>query len=361
MKTFVLPDLGEGLQEAEIIAWHVGEGDHVVADQPLVSVETEKAVVEIPSPGSGRVARLRAKPGDRIKVGAPLLDFENGRPIDIGTVVGTLPGVSPSAQPAAETRVKAAPAVRSRARALGLDLAAVTPSGPDATVTMTDLERAVSAGTRPATMAEPVRGLRRSMANAMARAGAEIVPANVTDEADLHAWSDREPVTARLVRAVVAGCRASPRLNAWFDIKAMTLTSHDRVDLGLAVDTADGLLVPVLRAVETRDAEDLRRMIATAVEAARGRTLPLSEMRGATITLSNFGTVGGRHASLVVLPPQVAILGAGRIDQRVRAVAGQPEIRPILPLSLTFDHRAVNGAEAVRFLGAVIADLQRAD
>jgi 2-oxoisovalerate dehydrogenase E2 component (dihydrolipoyl transacylase) len=162
----------------------------------------------------------------------------------------------------------------------------------------------------------------------------------------------------RLVRAIVAACRAEPALNAWYDGKAMARRLHQKVDLAIAMDTGDGLFAPVLRNVQARDAADLRRGLEAMKRDVLARTVPLEELRGATITLSNFGTLGGRHAALVVVPPQLAIVGAGRIALRVVALAGQPAMRRLLPLSLTFDHRAVTGGEAARFLSAMVADLQ---
>jgi 2-oxoisovalerate dehydrogenase E2 component (dihydrolipoyl transacylase) len=368
MAVFVLPDLGEGLQEAELVQWHVSEGDNVVADQPLVSVETEKAVVEVPSPYSGRIARLYAKPGERIRVGAPLVEFDEGPRADTGTVVGELAAAAPpaaapprGAEPvAAKPAVRAAPAVRALAQRLGVDLAALTPSGPNGTVTSADVERAARAALAQAP-AELLSGVRRAMALNMARAHAEIVPATVVDEADIEAWPPKTDVTIRLVRAIVAGVAASPGLNAWYDGRNMERRILPQIDLGIAVDTEEGLFVPVLRNVGARDAADLRRGLERMKADVRARTVPVAELRGQTITLSNFGMFAGRFAALVIVPPQVAILGAGRI--RAAPVVADGRIVPhrLLPLSLTFDHRAVTGGEAARFLKAAIADLERAE
>ncbi len=362
MTTFRLPDLGEGLQEAEVVAWHVGVGDHVVADQPLVSVETEKAVVEIPSPQAGRIAELFAEVGDIVPIGAPLVSFAEQAAVDSGTVVGAIPGEAPTAAEAkarpGEAGVKAAPAVRKLAQARGVDLARVSASGPGGTITKADIERA-AAGARGMGPVEPLRGVRRAMARHMARAHAEVVRTTVTDEADLGAWRSQGDVTMRLIRAIVAGCRAEPSLNAWYFGDREERQVHERVDLGIAMDTDDGLFVPVLRDVGTRDAADLRRGLEAMKKDVERRSVPLEELRGQTITLSNFGMYGGRHAALVVLPPQVAILGAGRREERVVPVSGEPAVHSVLPLSLTFDHRAVTGGEASRFLTAVIADLQQ--
>ena len=364
MTVFTLPDLGEGLQEAELVAWHVAEGDNVVADQPLVSVETEKAVVEVPSPQSGKIARLCAQPGERIKVGAALVEFDEGPQIDTGTVVGDLSAPEPSPPRAAGARstgvaaVKATPAVRALAQRLGVDLNVVAASGPGGAVTSADVERAARALTDSGP-AERLSGVRRAMAVNMGRSHAEIAPATVYDEADVEAWVPGTDTTIRLVRAVVAGCTAVPELNAWYDGRTMERRLLKQIDLGLAVDTGDGLFVPLLRNIGGRDPADLRRGIEAMKKDVRARTVPVAELRGQTITLSNFGMFGGRFAALVIVPPQVAILGAGRISPRPAAVEGELVAHRLLPLSLTFDHRAVTGGEAARFLRAAIEELER--
>lgn len=358
MSTFSLPDLGEGLQEAEIVSWHVTAGDHVVADQPLVSVETEKAVVEIPSPQAGYVAHLLAQPGERVKVGAPLIAFEEGPHAQAGTVVGELaaePARSRVNEPrVAASGVRAAPAVRARALALGVELAQVKPTGPSGTITSADVEAAAAAA-GPGPAIAPLRGTRRTMALNMARAWREVAHATLHDEADVGGWAGQIDVTARLVRAIVAGCAAEPLLNASFDAASSSLRANAGIDVGLAIDGSDGLLVPVLRNVRSSSPGDLRKQINAAKVGVRERSLAPADLRGATITLSNFGTIAGQHAALIVMPPQVAILGAGRIIEQP-AAAGAPHRR--LPLSLTFDHRAITGGEAARFLRAVIADLE---
>jgi pyruvate dehydrogenase E2 component (dihydrolipoamide acetyltransferase) len=352
MNSFRLPDLGEGLQEAEIVAWHVGEGDHVAADQPLVSVETEKAVVEIPSPRSGHVGKLRARVGERVKVGAPLLDFEEGAHAEAGTVVGALPP-----ETSVHKAVRASPAVRARARERNVDLASVTPTGPNGAITLADIE-AAAAKAGAATIGA-LRGARRTMAVNMARAWREVAHASLQDEADVDAWPPAEDVTCRLVRAIAAGAAAEPELNASFDPAIPALRPNPRIDLGLAVDSPDGLFVPVVRDVAAMPAADLRRRIEAIKRGIADRSLPPADLRGATITLSNFGSIAGLYAALIVTPPQVAILGAGRISERAVSMGNGPAFHRMLPLSLTFDHRAVSGGVAARFLRAAIADLER--
>ncbi|MDJ0934153.1 MAG: dihydrolipoamide acetyltransferase family protein [Kiloniellales bacterium] len=360
MSTFRLPDLGEGLQEAEIVTWHVGVGDRVVADQPLVSVETEKAVVEIPSPQSGRIAKLHQAVGDIVPIGGALVDFGEATAAETGTVVGEIPTAVTAVPSERETEVegfKAAPAVRALARRLGIDLATVTPSGPGGAVTSKDVERAAAEAEGAAPL-EPLRGVRRAMARNMERSHAEVVPATVTEEADTGAWPAGEDTTMRLVRAIAAGCAAEPALNAWYFGRDQGRRLHAKINLGIAMDTEDGLFVPVLRDVGGRSVEDLRQGLEAMKHDVAARSVPLEELRGQTVTLSNFGMFGGRHAALVVLPPQVAILGAGQVHEAVVPVAGEPAVRRILPLSLTFDHRAVMGGEAARFLAAVKVDLE---
>ncbi len=365
MRTFNLPDLGEGLQEAEIVSWHVSVGDHVVTDQPLVSVETDKAVVEVPAPQSGRIARLAGEPGDRVKVGEPLVEFEAGAHADPGAVVGEIEAVR--APPAAEAqtvttgraRIKATPAVRAKARTLGVDLSLVQATGPGGAVTTEDVERAAKT-LAEAGPSEPLRGVRRTMAEKMTLAHAQVVPATVSDEADVDAWGQDTSVMLRLIHAVAAGCAASPVVNAWYDGEEISLRLHQKIDLGIAVNTDDGLFVPVLRDIAGRNDDNLLEGLERLKADVRARTVPPEELRGQTITLSNFGTIVGRYSEMVVVPPQVAILGAGRIVPRVVAVKGRPAVRRMLPLSVTFDHRAVTGGEAGAFLAAAIADLEKA-
>jgi pyruvate dehydrogenase E2 component (dihydrolipoamide acetyltransferase) len=180
------------------------------------------------------------------------------------------------------------------------------------------------------------------------------------DDADIHAWGPDENVMLRLIRAIVAGCKAEPSLNAWYDSQRIGRYVVKKVDLGIAVDTPDGLLVPVLRDVGERSMEDVSKGLTDLVRDARSRKVPPEELRGHTITLSNYGTIAGRYASPVVVPPTVAIVGSGRMRDQVVAADGVPAVHRVIPLSLTFDHRAVSGGEAGRFLAAMMADLLKA-
>jgi 2-oxoisovalerate dehydrogenase E2 component (dihydrolipoyl transacylase) len=366
MKIFKLPDLGEGLQEAEIIEWHVKEGDRVAVDQPLLSLETAKAIVEIPAPYSGRIAQLFSRPGQIVRLGAPLAGFDAAEQDgDAGTVVGAVQvghqvmQEAPAAVGHGTAAIKATPAVRALARQLNVELTMVTPTGADGVVTASDVQRVAKllAELGPP---EILRGVRRAMAQNMALAQNEVAAATVIDDADIHAWLPNTDITIRLVRALVAGCRAEPGLNAWYESHTMGRRVLQKIDVGIAVDLPDGLLVPVLRDVARRDAADLRRGLDRMRADASERKIPPEELRGNTITLSNFGMIGGKYAAPIVVPPTVAILGAGRIHEQVLAENGTPVVRRVLPLSLTFDHRVVTGGEAARFLAAVIADLSLA-
>jgi pyruvate dehydrogenase E2 component (dihydrolipoamide acetyltransferase) len=347
MRVFNLPDLGEGLQEAEIVEWHVKPGDAIESDQPMVSVETDKAIVEVPAPFDGKVEKLFGEPGAKIHVGAPLIGFE-GAVVDTGTVVGDL---------ATKPTTKATPAVRALARSLNVDLASVEPTGPGGTATTEDVKRAAR-GAAPAAQTTQ-KGMRATMARNMAAAHQEVAAVTVFDDADIEHWPKETSALARLARAIVAAAKAEPGLNAWYDARSDARTIREEVDLGVAVDLPDGLLVPVLRNVHKLDANQLADDLKTLVEKARSRSLSPEALRGATITLSNFGAIGGRYASPIVVPPQVAILGAGRIERRpVVAKDGTIAAHRVLPLSLTFDHRAATGGEAARFLNALKADLE---
>ena len=367
MNLFKLPDLGEGLTEAEIVEWHVEVGARVEAHAPLVSVETAKAVVEIPAPRPGRIARRFGEVGDIVQTGAPLVEFGDGAPVtpvessDPGSVVGEVKaGGERIREPArtlgAGSARRATPAVRALARRLDVDLSLVSPSGPGGSITASDVQRV---GKRLAELGPPeiLHGVRRAMAVNMSQAHAEVVPATVVDDADVDAWPAGTDVTIRLLRAVAAGCRAQPALNAWFDGHSMGRRILPRIDVAIAVDTPEGLFVPVLRDVGGRNDEELRQGLERLKADVAARTVPPAEMRGYSIILSNFGMIAGRYAAPVLLPPTVAILGAGRVAPRVVAVDGRPVVHRMLPLSLTFDHRAVTGGEAGRFLAAAIADL----
>lgn len=423
---FLLPDLGEGLPDAEIVEWHVAIGQKVRLDEPLVSMETAKAVVDVPAPCSGTLLRVAGKPGDVIATGAWLAEFEIDPSLpqratghdtghghggghapapatpspappreDAGTVVGAMQASGEVRREAAVAigGVKAVPAVRALAKKLGIDLARVAPSGADGVVTLADVKRAAERGEarladapapataratpeapaaamppeRAAPPAEagfdtdaPIRGVRRNMVRSMAAAHAEVVPTTLMDDADLHAWAPGEDITVRLVRALVVASAAEPAMNAWLNAKEGTLRRHSRVDVGIAIDHPDGLFVATLRGAERMDAAAMRAGISRLRDGLKDRSLPPEALSGYTIMLSNFGKFAGKYATPVVVPPCVCIVAAGRLYHGVVPVLGGIETHRLMPLSLTFDHRAATGGEAARFLKAMIDDLQRA-
>lgn len=463
-KTFHLPDLGEGLPDATIVEWLVKEGGSVKLDAPLVSMETAKAVVEVPSPFTGKLLKQHGAAGDVIVTGAPLAEFEldpkakqraenaagghhhapaesakgagapapeNGDKViasdeggeikqggnadreDEGTVVGAVSSSNEvrTEQAGSVGGVKAVPAVRAMARKLKVDLARVQATGTGGVVTMQDVKNAAASGnaslpspvgrgaggegsarvvpspgatrhplpagegtrstlsqsgkpmrTTPPTVAatgqpEQLKGVRRNMARVMAQAHAEVVQTTIVDDADLHQWLGKQDITSRTIRAIVAACKTEPALNAWFDGQNLTLTKHPHVDLGIAVDTPDGLFVPALRNADMLDARGLREGINRLRAQVEDRSIPASELTGYTISLSNFGMFAGRYGTVVVVPPCVAIVGVGKLSHDVVAVIGGIEVHRRLPISLTFDHRACTGGEAARFLKAILDDL----
>ncbi|MBB3061568.1 dihydrolipoamide acetyltransferase family protein [Microbulbifer rhizosphaerae] len=386
MKIFKLPDLGEGLQDAVIREWHVAEGETVAVNQGLVTVETAKALVDVPSPWSGTVEKLYAAKDDTIDVGQPLVGFveekaeqstsvgaavgrdqppSEEKPSDAGTVVGRIQqsGQTLGEETAPRTPVHrtATPAVRALARRLGVDLSQHQPQGERFTA---DEVRELAErkpkqekekkrpGKAPAKEASPAR---RAMALAMSRARDQVAPMTLCDQVDISPWWGEQSATLRLIRAVQEASAAEPNLNALYENDS--LSPSETVNIGLAVDSPRGLYVPVLRDVAARSDEELLEQIEDYKEQARETGIAREDLQGATILLSNFGGMAGRYATPVVLPPTVAILGAGRVFQGVVAVDDKPAVRSLLPLSVSADHRAVTGGELARFLKALMRAL----
>ena len=397
MTTFNLPDLGEGLPEAEIVAWHVKEGDVVDVDQPMLSVETAKAVVEVPSPYKGKITKLHAKAGETVETGKPLVEFEGATgaaqapaakqpqadsapAAGQGMVVGHMASIEGEfvdraiagggQRRAQGGRVRAAPAVRMLAKRLNVALQQCRATGRHGLVSVDDVLAVANLGSARArqqspsvpglTDADKLRGTRKAMSNSMSLSRDEVAMCTIFDDADIEAWPKGEDITARLIRAIVAGAKAQPGLNALFDPAGPSRKLVDEVHLAIAVDTGEGLIVPVLRDVGAKSPGQLREALNDLKERTRNRSVSPDEMRDYTFTLSNFGTMAGRYATPLVVPPTVAILGSGKLQRDVVAGATAPEIHTRIPLSLTFDHRCITGGEACRFLAAVIADLAKA-
>ena len=368
MTIFNLPDLGEGLPDAEIHEWFVKEGDIVIADQPLVSMETAKAVVDVPCPQSGTIEKLFGKPGDVIKTGDPLVAFitEASTRVDKGTVVGNLEESTEISDDhfvigsgsTDKQRAKATPAVRLLAKKLNIELNTLTGTGDLGLITREDVQKAADKKAQPPAGFEPLRGVRRAMLNSMVQSHKEVVPVSIFDEANINSWKKQEDITVRLIRAIQFACKIEPALNAWFDSEHSARKCVEAVHLGLAMDNDEGLFVPVIHDVAQHTDDGLRQIINDYKLAVRDRKVPADNLKGATITLSNFGKFAGRFASPIIVPPMVAILAVGRLYSGVVNDAnGEIAVHRLLPLSLSFDHRAVTGGEATRFLGAVMESL----
>lgn len=367
MSRFNLPDLGEGLPDAEIHEWFVKEGDAIELDAPLVSMETAKAVVDVPSPQQGIIKRLFGKPGDVIKTGEPLVEFEASdiTRVDKGTVVGHLEENTEISEdqfivgsPQAKTSIKATPSTRLLAKKLNVDLNQLTGSGEHGLITREDVQLAFDAQSAIPEGFEPLRGVRRAMLNNMVLSHHDVVPVSIFDEADVHAWAPQTDITVRLIRAIESACQKEPALNAWFDTKHGARRCLETLHLGLAMDNEEGLFVPVIHNASHQSDEALRAIIERYKQAVRDRCIQADQLKGATFILSNFGKFSGRFASPIIVPPMVAILAVGRLYDGVVSAQGRVAVHPLLPLSLSFDHRAVTGGEATRFLGAIIEALQ---
>jgi len=416
---FALPDVGEGLEEGEIVSWLVAPGDTVARDQPLVEVQTDKALVELPSPVAGQVLALGFAAGDIVKVGQVLVVLEAA-----GTSPATPPGPPAATPPGAPStpaasapggpgpsgggRPKAAPAVRKLALDRGVDLATVAGTGPGGRILASDVEAAAAAAARtgvphramtavrnagsgiPPGPSEtgvpdramtavrnagsagalgwmepgrhPLRGIRRVTAEAMARSWSEIPHLTVLDEIDatgllsarrrLADAGIETTIGALLVAAVARGLRRYPVLNASLQIAAHgggEIVVHPDRNVGLAVATADGLVVPVIRHADRRSLADLGAEVLRLSAAARNRTVDVAELRGGTFTISNWGTIGGRYATPLIRPPEVGIMGFGAIRPRPLVVDGGVQARSTLPWALSVDHRLIDGDVATAF------------
>lgn len=359
---FKLPDLGEGLQEAEVLEWHIRAGESVSCDQILVSVETAKAIVDIPAPKTGVVDKLIVQVGEMAHIGEPLLCYREDKSnsdikaSDNATVVGELPNVASSAASGDDFIIGAATHSDSQAT-----------TGPKSSSRPSSLDMSYS---------ERLTGPRRTMAKAMSNSQANIAAATLMDDADIHDWPQGTDTSARLCRAIAYACQQEPLLNAHFDGQTLSRQLHSSINLGIAVDSSDGLFVPVIESLEQLDLDQIRVQLNALKDAVNNRTIRPKHMQGATIALSNFGLIaqqaaqkntsathkvankGGRYGSPIVVAPQVAIIGAGRISHEPAVVEQKLTIRRLLPLSLSFDHRCVTGAEAARFLAALISDLE---
>ena len=420
-REFKLPDLGEGIHEGEIVEIFVRPGDAVKEGDPLLEVETDKAVTAIPSPFTGQVGDVRVQPGDVVTVGDVLVVFDGAaeaapvsgptaaEPHDEAATPATATTEAPNDKPGLRTRppVPAAPSTRRLARERGVDLNVVTPTGPEGLVTAEDVQRHAEQGphapgpesdadhtTAPAlapvaspdlpdfsrwgpVTAEPLRSVRRATARRMALAWSQIPHVANQDEADvtrLEAWRQRHAATiaaqgGRLTmtvlaaKAAVAALKRFPRFNASLDMAGAQIIYKHYHHVGVAVDSKRGLIVPTLKNVDHRSIRELARDFSALVKRAREGQTTREELQGGTFTITNAGAVGGGHFAPIINYPQVAILGLGRacLKPVVRSdAAGETQVVPrlMMPLVLSFDHRIADGADAIRFMQAIIAMLE---
>ena len=412
-RVFNLPDLGEGLEDAEIVEWKVSEGDMVELNQPLIEVNTAKALVEIPSPVAGVITTLHGAAGDVVEVGKPLVTFEveSGTPpsaeteaaasagqeatggdgqskreavlvgygVDEGTQAAKRrprlkpPGprrapaaateAVPAPKEAASKEVRATPPVRRLARERGVDLATVAGSGPEGRITREDVLSAAGGGeaqtpTREGEERVPVRGVRRMIAEKMARSWREIphvTTFHTVDATEIEAMRKRltEEATgakvsalAIVARALVDVCQRHPELNSSWDDSENEIVLKRDYHVGIATDSERGLLVPVVHDAGAKGIRQIASEIAELVEAARAGKATLEQLTGGTITITNVGTFGSTTGTPIINIPEAAILALGRIEQRAVVLDGRIEARPQVTLGLSFDHRVLDGADA---------------
>ncbi|MFT4954932.1 MAG: 2-oxoisovalerate dehydrogenase E2 component (dihydrolipoyl transacylase) [Brevundimonas sp.] len=401
-RVFKLPDVGEGTAEAELVSWHVKVGDAVEEDQILAEVMTDKATVEITSPVAGTVAILHGEPGQALAVGGPLVSFagEGGSAV-APAAKESAPAPSAAAKPAAastpnptlppsrgkgsETRQPqtpgvrplASPAVRQRARDMGVELQFVPGSGPGGRIEHSDLDAFLSGGSAPAapsggtlyaaaegTTETRIIGLRRKIAEKMADSVRRIPHITYVEEIDVTALealrahmnatrTKDQPklnVLPFIARAIVVALRDQPTINSHYDDEAGVLTQHNAVHLGIAAQTPNGLMVPVVRHAEARDPWDTAGEIARVAGAAKDGSAKRDELSGSTITITSLGTLGGVVHTPIINHPEVAIVGPNKIAERVVVIDGQMVVRKMMNLSSSFDHRIVDGHDAAVFV-----------
>jgi len=397
-KDFLFPDVGEGITEGEIVRWLVKEGDQVEVDQTLAEIETDKAVVEMPSPYAGTVLKVHFKEKDLIKVGQPLVTIgEKGEAFAAAApAAAPAPGARPApaapAAPAAPSpartggEVLATPKVRALAKELGLDIGAVPGTGPDGRVTEDDVRafRPAPAEKKPAIKIKakydlygtleriPLRGVRRATAKKMRESLDHAAHVTHCDEADagpIEALRQKmkpevEAAGAKLtylpfiVKALIEALKLHPTLNATLDEEENEIVVKKYYNIGIAVDIPDGLIVPVVKAADQKSVAGLAAEIQALAQAAKDRTLDLADLKGGTFSITNVGVIGGDFATPIINYPEVAILATMKIADRARVAGGAVVVRKTLPLCLAFDHRVVDGAEAARFTKDLIRFLE---
>jgi pyruvate dehydrogenase E2 component (dihydrolipoamide acetyltransferase) len=388
---FKLPDIGEGVAEAEILKWMVKEGDRVKEDQPLVEVLTDKVNVQLPCPRAGTVVSILVKEGSVAKVGQTIMTIDDGT-TDQTPLIQEPSHQAPQSQtpsveaslPLAGQAVLATPATRKLARELGVDITTVSASGPHGRVTEDDVRKASSL-TKPAVAQAsgmlkqgvneeivPLRGVRRTIAEHMIRSKESTAQVTHVDEADmtelvllreaLKGSAEKRGVKLTylpfIIKALVPALKEYPFVNASLDEGSGSIVLKRYYNIGIATDTEQGLVVPVVKNVDSKDIFELAGEIEGLASKARSGQLSLDEVRGSTFTVTNVGAIGGLFATPIINFPEVAILGLHSITKRPVVREGRVEIRDITYLSLSFDHRVLDGAYAARFISRVIGTIQ---
>jgi pyruvate dehydrogenase E2 component (dihydrolipoyllysine-residue acetyltransferase) len=346
---FKLPDLGEGLTEGEVARWLVVEGQEIAEDDPLVEIQTDKATVEVPSPAAGVVTRIHVREGEVVPVGTVLVAIGDGADPPVSSekpVAAAPPG-----------RARATPLVRKIASELGVDLESVAGTGPQGRITEEDVRAAAGAAGSDEGRQEPLRGVRRVIAEHMARAHREVPPVTWVEECDFGAV-DLDRLVATVVKACADELQAFPELNARLERDAIVYL--ERYDIGVAVQTPQGLMVPVVRVCDAKSVDEIQAELASLAERGRAGTLAPEELRGSTFTVTSAGKLGGLFTTPIVNHPEVAILSIGRIAERPVVREGEIVARPMGTIAVTFDHRVIDGARAAEFGLAVISQLQDA-
>ena len=391
MQQFKLPDLGEGLQEAEVIEWLIKEGDHVKTDQLLVLVETAKAVVELPSPIDATITKLCASVGDMVHIGESLVEYEGegGKTsassvsvvgelqtsdtvnLDESFIVGSSLLVNTKERKlnaTSQDHVYAPPSIIAFAKKLGVEQELKQSFFGDLThkdlIKIFEEKYQLNKGNdskQPGFDNKLIKltGAKKVMAQTMSKSWQQVPAVTLFDDADITHWKPSENITLRLLQALIKACKEKPLLNAWFDEENLTIQLFKDINIGVAVNVDDGLYVPVIKKAQNLPISEVKAQLSLLIEQVKSKKISPQKLLGATISLSNFGTLSGRYATPIVVPPQVAIIGAGKIRQEALVRDDKIVIGRILPISLAFDHRAASGADASDFLEHFIADLQK--
>ena len=392
---FKFPDIGEGITEGEIVKWEVKEGDRVAEHQILARIETDKAIADIPSPRSGVILRIYHKEGDTVKVGETLVtigelgEVTEKQPQPPSRPSASVVGVLEEAQAAPQrpTRIAATPATRRLARELAVDLAQVAGTGLQGRITEDDVrmfaqskKQGIEAFTRPTEKQDvygcyetiPMKGIRKSAAKRLTESARTAVHVTHMDEADvteLVAFREKQNKIAEkrgihltylpfVVKATVGALKQYPYLNSSVDDQHEEIILKKYYNIGVAVDTPDGLIVPVVKSADEKDIVTIAQEIEDLTDKAQSREITLSDLKGGTFTITNIGFIGGTHATPIINYPETAILATGRIHETPVVRDGQIVIRSIMPLSLSFDHRVIDGALAARFMNMILRFLQ---